>query len=306
MTQYTPEIISWAQAGQRTWVTPASLTLSAAKLESNLGAQIPKGTNNWFGIKDPRGPKAPTGEQTAGGVWYTIEAGWHVFKTPADGFMYYAWLLANYEPYHQAMQMFRASRRAAADVQDLTRSIGHIYATALAYGNDLILIQKQDKLYQYDTLPSAAVPAQPKEKPMSTSTSTTPAPGPTPTPAPAPVPTVAAPVTVDWGDLINQILTNAEPIIAATAQTGVSTALASIPFGSFISDFIGPTVIGQYVTMGINAVEGQLKGQAISVPAGSVEAIIANLFNQNEPALAAFLGADVEPLIAAAIAKIKL
>lgn len=155
-----PKIISWAQAAQARWQVPASLNLSAAILESDLGKATPPDSNNWHGIKSAGGTVTSTKEQTAGGVWYTIKAGFHVFATPADSFMYYGWLIANYPPYHRAMQMFLASRRLPADVQDLTSAVGHVYATALAYGTDLVLIQRQQKLYQYDTLPVPA-PASP-------------------------------------------------------------------------------------------------------------------------------------------------
>jgi len=41
-----PEIIGYAQDTQRKWQIPASLILSAAIIESDLGKKVPSGSNN--------------------------------------------------------------------------------------------------------------------------------------------------------------------------------------------------------------------------------------------------------------------
>ncbi|MDR3572256.1 MAG: glucosaminidase domain-containing protein [Anaerolineaceae bacterium] len=170
---FTAEIVSWAQAAEKVYQIPASLNLSAAKVESNLGAATPPGSNNWHGIKDPKGVATSTNEQTAGGVVYTIQAGFMIFKSPADSFMYYGHLLGLYKPYHDMVTTFLKSPRAPTDVQALSNSLTGVYATAIKYGEALIAAQKQYNLYQYDTLaapqpsqPPVPVPAQPKAPPV--------------------------------------------------------------------------------------------------------------------------------------------
>jgi len=146
MNRLTPEIITWAQQG----VVPAALKIAAAMEESGLGAECPAGSNNWFGIKAANGVQSDTREQTKGGVWYTIRAGFHVFKTPADGFAYYDWLISNGAPYAVAWKAWLASPQTDADVEALTRAIAARYATALSYAKALVSIEVADKLFGYD------------------------------------------------------------------------------------------------------------------------------------------------------------
>lgn len=158
---FTPEIISWALAAQKVYQIPASLNLSAAKLESNLGASTPPGTNNWHGVKDPHNTNVTsTREQRPDGSWYTIEAGFKVFTTPAESFMYYGRLLGLGAPYHDMVTTFLRSPRAPADVAALSRALTGVYASAKNYGDVLVQIQQSFNLYQYDHV-LAATPAAP-------------------------------------------------------------------------------------------------------------------------------------------------
>lgn len=157
MNKLTPEIISWAQQG----VVPAALKIAAAMEESGLGADIPPGSNNWFGIKGS-GPATETREQTAGGVWYAIKAGFHMFKTPADGFAYYDWLISHGAPYAAAWKQWESSKKTDADVETLTRGVAAKYATALAYAKSLIALEEQDKLFAYDHPTAKADPVAPR------------------------------------------------------------------------------------------------------------------------------------------------
>lgn len=156
MNKLTPEIIGWAQHG----VVPAALKIAAAMEESGLGAEIPPGSNNWFGIKGS-GPATDTKEQTAGGVWYTVKSGFHMFKTPADGFAYYDWMISTGAPYAAAWKAWLASPKGVDDVETLTRSVAVKYATALAYAKALVSIEVADKLFSYDqgTTTAAGKPA---------------------------------------------------------------------------------------------------------------------------------------------------
>jgi flagellum-specific peptidoglycan hydrolase FlgJ len=155
VNQITPEIIAWAQQG----VVPAALKIAAAMEESGLGEFIPAGSNNWFGIKSPTGVQAETKEQQAGGAWYTIKAGFMVFKTPADGFLYYDHLISTAAPYDKAWKTWLASPKTNADVETLTRNIAPAYATALSYAKALVSLEVEQKLFPYDVVATAAKPA---------------------------------------------------------------------------------------------------------------------------------------------------
>lgn len=188
---FTADIIGWAMAAQRVYQIPASLNLSAAKLESNLGAATPPGTNNWHGIKDPHNTSTTaTKEQRADGSWYTIAAGFRVFASPAESFMYYGQLLGLAAPYHDMVTVFLKSPRGPADVAALSHALTGVYATAKNYGAALVEIQQSFNLYQYDHVPAVVTPpAQPappavpavktggkegKTMPTTTTTTTTP------------------------------------------------------------------------------------------------------------------------------------
>lgn len=145
MNKLTPEIIGWAEQG----VVPAALKIAAAMEESGLGAHIPPGSNNWFGIKGD-GPATPTKEETAAGHWYTIESGFKMFRSPADGFAYYDWLISHGAPYAAAWKAWLASPKTNADVETLTQAVAVRYATALSYARALVSIEVEDRLFPYD------------------------------------------------------------------------------------------------------------------------------------------------------------
>jgi hypothetical protein len=169
---FTPEIVGWAQAGQRVFQIPASLNLAAGFVESSLGKATPPGSNNWHGIKATAGSVAQTREQRADGSWYTITSAFAIFGTPAASFMAYAKLLGTGEPYLAAVKTYLASERGVADVRMLATSIAIRYATAIAYGRALISVMDEHNLYVYDKLPAImpapkpAAPAQPKATTM--------------------------------------------------------------------------------------------------------------------------------------------
>lgn len=155
MNKLTPEIISWAQQG----VVPAALKIAAAMEESGLGEFTPAGSNNWFGIKDSSGVQSETKEQTSGGVWYGIVAGFMVFKTPADGFLFYDHLISTGAPYAKAWAAWLASKKTNADVEALTTDVAARYATALAYAKALVSLEVEQQLFPYDKPAAAPAPA---------------------------------------------------------------------------------------------------------------------------------------------------
>jgi hypothetical protein len=120
-----------------------------------------------------------------------------------------------------------------------------------------------------------------------------------------PVPGIAGPVRVDWGDLAAQILVHETPIIEAAAQTGVKVGLAAVPMGSFLSEFVAPDVVKQYVDQALTSLEDVLKGSSLTVsPSEALASLAAKLFNQAEPSLASFLGGTVEPMIQGWVTKL--
>lgn len=116
-------------------------------------------------------------------------------------------------------------------------------------------------------------------------------------------PTASQPVRVPWGDWLAQALAHETHIVEAAAEAGVSLALGVIPFGSVVARFIGPTIVAQYVDMGLAMAEAALEPLAATVSGGSVLATVASLINVNEQAFASFFGDQVEPMIKAELAK---
>lgn len=309
MNAITSDIISWAQAGERVYQIPAALNIAAAIIESALGVHTPPGTNNWHGIKSASGNVASTREQNPDGSWYTIQAGFKVFPDPAASFMGYAKLLGLGSPYHDAVTAYLATPRAPADVEALTRAIAARYATALSYATALIAAEEKDKLFPYDQLPSAAVPAQP---PVGATPVTTPAPTATPataaapSPTPAAVPAAAPPVTVDYGDLIEQFLKNEESLVATAVGAGVQTLSASAgPLGGLLAAVVGPSIVNQYVGSLFTAGESFFAGKTASVSSSNfLESMAANAINAELPFFSSIANTQLPALIKAAVAKV--
>jgi hypothetical protein len=305
MNPFTPEIVSWATAAQAVYQIPASLNLSAAKLESNLGRSTPPGTNNWHGIKDPHNTSTTsTKEQQADGSWYTIAAGFKVFASPADSFMYYGRLLGLAAPYHDMVTKFLASPRGPTDVAALSHALTGVYATAHAYGDSLVAIQQEYNLYQFDT-PAAAAPPIPKG-PTVTDTA------PTPAPAPVSAPVVVAPVIVaptppapsvkqtalDVGDALEVLLKLAE----AAADAGLGTAMALLPAPlKMVATIFGPTVIQGYIHSAFLQLETAAQGKTLTIDtSNALIAMVVQNLNDNENLLVGQLGsleAWVEPMV---------
>jgi hypothetical protein len=230
--EITPEIIGWAQAAERRYGVPAAMNIATAIWESQLGGRTPPGSNNWHGIKG-LGPPTDTREQTAGGVWYTIKAGFHMFDSPADSFMYYAWLISTGAPYAAAWKQWLASPKKNADVETLTRAISARYASSLLYARDLVSVEEQDQLFGYDKLPAPApAPASPASAGAAPVKGTTAMPGPGISPAqnPAagmgPQPAQPAPAAAAPGVAAAKSAAAAAPATttAAAAAPGVAAA----------------------------------------------------------------------------------
>ena len=248
---FTDEIIGWAQAAQRVYQIPSSLSLSAAKVESNLGEATPPNSNNWFGIKGT-GSTAQTREESTSGQSYEITVGFKSFATPADGFMYYGRLLGLAQPYHDMVTTFLKSARDAAAVQALSNALTGVYATAHNYGEALIAVQKQYNLYQYDQLPAIVPPAKPAA----------------PTPAPAPV--AAQPQgQFDMGSFLTILSMLASDIPEAIS---VIQNLSSNPLIAELESLIGSHFVVTATPTGTTAIIEPTKAAATTTPAQVVVA----------------------------------
>ena len=265
MSSLTPEVVGWAQASQAKWQIPASLILSAAAVESNFGKATPPNTNNWFGIKAAHGVMAPTGEQTPGGVRYTIEAGFMVFKTPADGFMYYGELLGTHAPYRAMVTTLLRSPRKPVDVQILSHALTGVYATALDYGAALIAAQQKYYLYQYD-----------EETPLTDTASLSPSP--TAAPLPAGSLTGAAPVSAAPAPAAPAVVAVSAPAAPPTQNTtqltlayGAAAQQALVMLDQGI-DLVFATIYAKYVPAFV----------AVFIPSTTVTSVIDAEFAQWE------------------------
>jgi hypothetical protein len=126
------------------------------------------------------------------------------------------------------------------------------------------------------------------------------------TPAtPRVTPTASQSVRIPWGDWAEQLIMNETHVVQRVAEAGFDVALGMVPIGAVIKAFVGPQIVDQYVEMAMNALGGLVKGQGLTVDTSNFAArMVTNLILTNEPKVAAWLGNELEPLIAAALAKI--
>ncbi len=141
----TEEVIQGAQASDKLWGVPASVTLAQFILESAFGKSMPPGSNNPFGIKargDQPSVKARTIEYVNGSERVEY-ANFRKFSSFDEAFAQHGRLLAT-SPYYKPAMAVRNDPLAFAD------ALTGVYATDPKYGSSLIkLIGKYD-LTVYD------------------------------------------------------------------------------------------------------------------------------------------------------------
>ena len=170
-----PTVIAAAQASQRKWKIPASVTIAQYGDESGWGTHEPPGSNNGFGIKAlPGQPYVMAMTSEWNGEKYIREPQpFRKFATVADAFDAHAQLLATSHYYIVA-------RAKLPDANAFANALTGVYATSPTYGADLIKLMQADNLYQYD------VAAQPVLVPTpQTPSGVPPVPGPVVSPLPA-------------------------------------------------------------------------------------------------------------------------
>jgi flagellum-specific peptidoglycan hydrolase FlgJ len=144
--QVPNDIVLAAQAAQRKWNVPASITIAQWMLESGHGKKMPAGSKNPFGIKAVKGQpfvSAPTKEQAKDGRMISIIAPFRKFDSVDEAFDLHGKLLATNHHYASA-------REHAGDPNSYARALTGTYASDSKYGGLLISLMRQHNLYQYD------------------------------------------------------------------------------------------------------------------------------------------------------------
>ena len=147
--EVTPAAGAAAQAAQRAWRVPASVTLAQYVIESGAGHRMPRGSNNPFGIKAGRGQPsvmAWTYEYLKDGTRIHILAPFRVFASVADAFDAHGRLLAHHPAYAEARKYFN-------DADAFARGLEGHYSTTKGYGQTVADQMKAHNLYQYNIKP---------------------------------------------------------------------------------------------------------------------------------------------------------
>lgn len=150
MSRPVPQsIIDAAQAAQRKWRVPASVSIAQWALESAWGTHMPPDSNNPFGIKAVPGQPSVTVKtrEVLHGRSVIINAPFRKFNSIADAFDAHGQLLATSPAYAKARQHEQFT--PAADDQ-FGNSLTGVYATDPNYGTLLRSIMHGGNLYQYD------------------------------------------------------------------------------------------------------------------------------------------------------------
>jgi flagellum-specific peptidoglycan hydrolase FlgJ len=139
------DIILGAQASQRKWGVPASVTIAQWADESGYGQFMPAGSNNPFGIKATPGQPFVEVETTEiiKGVSHRVLAKFAKYPSIAAAFDAHGRLLGTNRAYRSAKSFIKNPNAYAV-------AIGHVYATNPHYGRTLIALMEALNLYQYD------------------------------------------------------------------------------------------------------------------------------------------------------------
>jgi len=143
-------IVKAAQASQKNWGIPASVSLAQWCLESNWGKAMPPGSNNPFGIKATPGDayvEAVTHEVVKG-IRIKVVAKFKKFASINEAFDQHGRLLATARAYEKA-------RASEGNPDAFADALTGVYATDPNYGTSLKRIMKTYNLYEYDLVSAA-------------------------------------------------------------------------------------------------------------------------------------------------------
>lgn len=154
-------VVPAAQATQKKWHVPASVTLAQWIFESSWGtSQLAQRANNFFGVKASHlnAPETyeefPTDEYVSG-KRVLVEALFEKYYDALDSFDDHGMLLATARRYRFAMLHASSPDDFAACLQTAG------YSTSPTYAHELVEAMRDYNLYQYDSPPDE--PAQAKE-----------------------------------------------------------------------------------------------------------------------------------------------
>jgi len=119
-------------------------------------------------------------------------------------------------------------------------------------------------------------------------------------------PVVAPPVVIDYGDSLNQIISELEPIVAGAADGGIALITAASPqLGAFLNLF-GAKMASQFVASAATGLEGLVAGKTISVsPSNAIETFALNAITGALPKVASFFGDTLAPLISTEVSNLQ-
>lgn len=143
------DVIAAAEATQRKYGVPASVTIAQYGIESGWGKSV-SGKNNYFGIKAgalQRGTYRHTREENTKGQSYYIDAKFADYDTLAEGFEAHAALLAKLSLYKPAMD---AWTKPPYDLEKGVELMAQHYATAKNYPSVLMSVIHSMGLVKYD------------------------------------------------------------------------------------------------------------------------------------------------------------
>jgi len=149
--QPSADIVAAAQACERKWKIPASVSLAQWALESGWGKHD-LGCFNYFGMKAPCGadhiPLTPfvmmrTREQDRFGHDYYIQAPFRKFASAEEAFDEHGKLLATKHAYAAAFAKL-------PDVEAFIDGMAPVYATDKGYAKALRAVIHGSNLHQYD------------------------------------------------------------------------------------------------------------------------------------------------------------
>lgn len=124
------------------------------------------------------------------------------------------------------------------------------------------------------------------------------------------VPTISQPVRISWNDHAEQFLVHETTLIENAAEAGFEVILPAVlpmGIGGMLARMIGPTVVKEVVDRGLVVLEGLLSNPNLAItvdPKNFLLTYVANTLNELAPNLVLKLEALLDPMIAAAVAKV--
>lgn len=145
MPDIPQDVIDAAQAADKEYEVPASVTIAQAILETGWFKSFPPGSNNYFGIKAVAGQPSvmTTTHEYVNGRYITIQAPFAKYDTLTDCFMAHGKLIADDPRYAPCFQ--------AGDPEGFAEELQACgYATDPTYGKQLTELMGEHMLDQYD------------------------------------------------------------------------------------------------------------------------------------------------------------